>query len=183
MLINRKDIFKEAWLIKENNNLTLEQKHAGWRELIANSEDQPFDSNGMYDEGNVESFHKFLSEYIEFENSLLERFFNEEHNAVYTYKCWCEDECEWLGEDGPLYADFDGALREFKDDLEFEPEFGIISKRYIGPNDERIHVRLRPEDFAVMRLAEDWIVDNDKDYKLCYSVWWALFLIYGSDDE
>ena len=75
-----------AWLIKQDKNLTLEEKHEAWRELIAVMHDCAFDSRGTYDEANTDSVHTFLSEYLDLENQFLERFYKIESNAVYTYK-------------------------------------------------------------------------------------------------
>lgn len=183
MILSYKNPCEAAWCIKDNNYLTVAQKHEGWRALMDCTEDCPFHSHGVYDEGNTDSLHTFLSEYIAMEEYFLKRFYEKEANAVYTYMLWCDEE-GWIGEDGPLYGDLEEALCAFRDDADLHPPFGLLQKRYVGAENQRIMVRLRPEDGAVMGVGEEWIVNGDDHaYKTLYSVWWGISLMYEPASE
>ncbi|MBQ7358175.1 MAG: hypothetical protein IJW65_05525, partial [Clostridia bacterium] len=90
-------------------------------ELYGDMPDCAFDSHGIYDEANIDSVHKFLTDYMVIEKALSEQFFLKEPNAVYTYKVWCDEEEGWIGSDGPLYVDFNEALAEFHNDADLCP--------------------------------------------------------------
>ena len=79
-----------------------------------------------YPAANIDSVHTFVSEYMELENHLLERFFKKEPDAVYTYKFWNDEEKNWIGEDGALYADFEKSKAEFMDDADLDPAFALL---------------------------------------------------------
>ena len=171
-----------VWLIKQDKSLTLKEKHKAWTEIITIMPDCAFDSHGVYDEANVDSVHTFLSEYMALENRLLERFYKKESNAVYTYKFWSDEEMEWVGENGALYADFEEAKAEFMDDADLDPTFAQFSKRYIGTEDKRIHIRMRP-DGAIMSIAEDRFICDEQEHNLFYDVFFGMELAFKSQKE
>jgi len=171
-----------VWLIKQDKSLTLKEKHKAWTEIITIMPDCAFDSHGVYDEANVDSVHTFLSEYMALENRLLERFYKKESNAVYTYKFWSDEEMDWVGENGALYADFEEAKAEFMDDADLDPTFAQFSKRYIGTEDKRIHIRMRP-DGAIMSIAEDRFICDEQEHNLFYDVFFGMELAFKSQKE
>lgn len=148
------NIADAVWQIKQDKSLTLEEKHLAWQEILIAMSDSSFNSYGLYDEANINSIHAFLSKYIDLEKRLLERFYKKEANAVYTYRFWCDGETDWIGENGALYTDFDEAMTEFKDDSDIVPSFAQFSKRYIGKEDKRIHICIRPNG-TVLSITED----------------------------
>lgn len=171
-----------AWLIKQDKSLTLEEKHKAWKENLTNMPDCAFDSHGIYDEANIDSVHTFLSEYMAFENRLLEQFYQKETNAVYTYKFWSDEGMDWVGEDGALYADFEGAKAEFMDDAGLDPAFAQFSKRYIGAEDKRIHLRMHP-DGTVVSVAEDRFICDAQKHNLFYDVFFGMDLALKNKKE
>lgn len=71
-----------AFLIYQSQNHTIQQKHDAWGELIEAFPDMPIAErvNCPY----YESLHNMLKQYMALEERLLERFFCEEANCVYT---------------------------------------------------------------------------------------------------
>ena len=172
-------IWEVARLIKQDDRLTLEEKQKAWERLISTTPDGAFDTHGVFDEANIESVHGFLCEYMKIEKRLLKQFFQKEANAVYTYCFWCEEEQKWIGADGALYADFDGALAEFQDDADLEPDFALFTKRYIGAENKRLYLRMRP-DGAVLGVEEALNDFDDEEYKIFYDVFYGMDLTYGN---
>ena len=170
-----------AWLIKQDKSLTLEEKQKAWMKIIATMPDCAFVSED-YPDANIDSVHNFLSEYMALENRLLERFYKKETNAVYTYKFWSDEEMYWIGENGALYADFEEAMAEFMDDADLNPTFAQFSKRYIGAEDKRIHIRMRP-DGEVVSVAEDRFICDAQEHNLFYDVLFGMDLAFKNKKE
>lgn len=175
------NIVEAAWLIKQDKSLTLEEKHKAWTEIISTLPDCKFISED-YSDANTDSIHGFLSEYMELENQLFERFYKKEPDAVYTYKLWNDEEENWIGEDGALYADFEKAKAEFMEDADLDPAFALFSKRYIGAEDKRIHIRMRP-DGAILSIAEDRYICDEQTFKIFYDVFFGIELYFKSKRE
>jgi hypothetical protein len=173
---------KAAWLIKQDKDLTLEEKHKAWKDILTNMPDCAFDSHGVYDEANVDSIHIFLSEYMAMENRLLERFYKTESNAVYTYKVWCDEEEGWIGSDGPLYVDFEQALAEFQNDADLCPRLALFTKVYFGAEHQRIYIYMRP-DGAVTKVAADLIDLDENEYKIFYEIFYGMDLVFESKSD
>ena len=172
---------KAAWLIKQDNILTLEEKHKAWMEIIATMPDCAFISED-YPNANIDSIHCFLSAYRDLEKRLLEQFYKKEPNAVYTYKVWCDEDQGWIGSDGPLYVDFEDALAEFKDDADLIPRLALFTKVYFGAEHQRLYVYMRP-DGSVMRIAEDLLTFEEYEYKLFYEVFYGMALTFKNKTE
>lgn len=168
-----------ALIVHRDKELSLSEKHQLYRSMIALLPDCSFDSHGIYDEGNVDSIHAFLSKYMLIEERLIYKFFSEEQSAVYTYKLWYEAEREWAGEDGALYADLAEARADFADDAELSPDFALCCKRYIGREDKRIYVRMR-QNGDILRVEEDRILTDDEVYKILYDVFYGMDLVFGN---
>lgn len=171
-----------AWLIKQDKDLTLEEKHKAWKTIIVTMPDCAFNSHGVYDEANVDSVHNFLSEYMALENRLLERFHKKESNAIYTYKVWCDEDGDWLGGDGPLYVDFNKALAEFQNYADLCPRLALFTKVYFGAEHQRIYIYMRP-DGAVTKVAADLIDLEEKEYKIFYEIFYGMDLVFKSKSE
>ena len=171
-----------AWLIKQDKDLTLEEKHKAWKDILTNMPDCAFDSHGTYDEANIDGVHAFLEEYMDLENRLLERFYKKETNAVYTYKVWCDEDGGWIGSDGPLYVDFEQALAEFQNDADLCPKLALFTKVYFGAEHQRIYIYMRP-DGAVTNVAADLIDLEEKEYKIFYEIFYGMDLVFKSKSE
>ena len=171
-----------AWLIKQDRSLTFEEKHKAWKEILTTIPDCAFDSHGIYNEADVDSVHTFLSEYMAFENRLLERFHKKESNAVYTYKVWCDEDGDWLGGDGPLYVDFNEALAEFQNYADLCPKLALFTKVYFGAEHQRIYIYMCP-DGAVTKVAADLIDLEEKEYKIFYEIFFGMSLVFESKSE
>ena len=171
-----------TWLIKQDKDLTLKEKHKAWKDILTNMPDCAFDSHGTYDEANINSVHNFLSEYMALENRLLERFHKKESNAVYTYKVWCDEDGDWFGGDGPLYVDLNEALAEFQNDADLCPKLALFTKVYFGAEHQRIYIYMCP-DGAVTNVAADLIDLEEKEYKIFYEIFFGMNLVFESKSE
>ena len=175
------DVSKAVWLIKQDRSLTLEEKHKAWTEIIATMPDCAFISED-YPDANVDSIRSFFSEYMDFENRLFARFYKKESNAVYTYKFWSDEEKDWIGDNGALYAEFEEAKNEFMDDADLDPTFAQFSKRFIGAEDKRIYIRMRP-DGAILSIAEDRFICDEQKHKIFYDVFFGMELAFKNKME
>ena len=144
--------------------------------------DCAFDSHGVYDEANIDSVYTFLSEYMDLENRLLERFNKKEPNAVYTYKVWCDEDQGWIGSDGPLYIDFEQALAEFQNDADLCPRLALFTKVYFGAEHQRIYIYMRP-DGAVTKVAADLIDLEENEYKIFYEIFYGMEFAFKNKTE
>lgn len=170
-----------AWLMKQDKSMTFEEKHKAWKEIIATMPDCAFISEA-YPDANIDSVHTFLSEYMELEKRLLEQFYKNEPNSVYTYKVWCDGDQDWIGADGPLYVGFEDALTEFKDDADLLPRLALFTKVYFGAEHQRLYVYIRP-DGTVMKVAEDLLALEENEYKLFYAVFYGMELAFKNKTE
>jgi 6-phosphogluconate dehydrogenase (decarboxylating) len=85
--------------------------------------------------------------------------------------------CDWVGENGALYAKFEEAKTEFMDDADLDPTFAQFSKRYIGAEDKRIYTRMRP-DGAILSIAEDRFICDEQEHKIFYDVFFGMELAF-----
>ncbi len=171
-----------AWSIAQNKDLTLRERHNAWNEIVTTMPDFSFNSHGVYSKASASSIHTFLSEYMAVENRFLEQFFKKEPGTVYTYKLWNDEEQAWIRDDGALYADFDAALTSFKNDADLNPTFAFFSKRYIGPEDKRLHIRMRP-DGAIHSVENSQIIYRYEILEIFFEVFFGLERIFKNEIE
>lgn len=115
-----------AWLIYQCRNLTIEEKHEAWNDLIANTSDFETMEFNRHTKGRY-TFHVFLKEYMEEEEKILKEF--KESGERYVYKT---DKVSRRRRNGQKQTDFAGvyssldrftliceALKEPADDTEW----------------------------------------------------------------
>ena len=113
------------------------EKHEAWRELIADYPDMPTSKNIHYD--SYDSFHKKLSEVIEYEECVLARFKMPEQGAVYMYKV------RWYGENKyshSVFNSFETALADAKDRWNQTEAPEIIMEKVFAENRGCLEARL-----------------------------------------
>lgn len=108
-----------AFLIYYSQNHSIAQKHSAWKALIEEYPDTAVEET--FHCPRLDSFHKFLQEYIALEDRLLEKFFSNEENHVYTFSaafahgtkisdCWQNSKYAYKRETGMLYDNFTAGL-------------------------------------------------------------------------
>jgi hypothetical protein len=90
---------------------SIPEKHAAWREIIANYPDIPTPENMHYD--SYESLHKKLEEVIDYEERVLALLKKPEAGAVYIHKVWWHK--EWH-HSNTIFTDYDSTFADALDD-------------------------------------------------------------------
>jgi hypothetical protein len=113
--------FEMAVIIGRSERPMLE-KHAAWRELIADYPDMPTQKNIHHD--SYDSVHKKLAEVIEYEERALELFKTSEQGAVYAYRLWGDDR-----HFNSVYTDFGKAFSTMKEYYEREEVSQVVVEK------------------------------------------------------
>lgn len=143
-----------AWLIWQDNNHTLSQKHSAYWTLIDNTDDCPIPAGIHCKE--YESLHEFLILRQQLEIHLSSVFDKEEPNAVYSYRMYLDDDGdrEWHLS-GPLFHTFEEAYEHAQSEaIPLSPNFVEFVKTYIGKDEKQIFVRLNHEK-RLVRVDEN----------------------------
>lgn len=74
-----------AYLIWRSGRRTLKERHIAWKQLIDTTPDMAIPNT------NYRSLHKFLSIYMEMENTILKEFYSADDNAVYFCGVYTDD--------------------------------------------------------------------------------------------
>ena len=102
-----------AFLLWNNKNLTLSQKHGYWNTLTKEMPDEEIKRRTNTDP--YPSLHDYLRAYKETQNALLAEFYDEK-NAVYSYRFCCREDSVWYEDYQtiyPFYHDVFNALKEY----------------------------------------------------------------------
>ena len=143
-----------AWLIWQDNNHTLSQKHSAYWTLIDNTDDCPIPAGIRCKE--YESLHEFLILRQQLEIHLSSVFDKEEPNAVYSYRMYLDDDGdrEWHSS-SPLFRTFEEAYEHAQSEvIPLSPNFVEFVKTYIGKEEKQIFVRPNNEK-RLVRVDEN----------------------------
>lgn len=168
---------ESAWLVYQSSNLTIEEKHSAWKNIIKNMPD--CEVSGKRVKAPQKSLHKFLSRYMEIEDYLITHFFLPEDGAVYTYRALWENEfdkyddrSEWHKVDS-IFATFEEAYADATEDDELAPLFLEFEKKHLGAHGKSISVRMTPDRQPVF-LDEEFVLDTEEESDLYYNVFFYL---------
>ena len=171
---------ESAWLVYQNNNHTIEEKHEAWRWIIANMPD--CEVAGKDIETPQKSLHTFLTRYMEIENAIISNFFTAEAGAVYTYRAlWksdfekYDDGTEWYKVNS-IFSNFDEAYADATEDDELAPLFLEFEKKHLGAHGRSIRIRMTPDKKPVF-LDEEFVfetIGTDEESDLYYNVFFYL---------
>ena len=152
-------VLESSWLIWQGKNQTLDEKHSSWLELLDASADCLLPAGDF--EIPQDSLHIFLRRYIEIEKELINAFYKNDNNAVFSCRMYFEDDgnCEWYDEPALFYT-FEAAYEHAKGDGESpQPNFIEFIKTYIGCEGKRIFVRFN--------AAKEIVKVDECDYLAC----------------
>ncbi len=96
---------ESAFLVWRNCDLTLEEKHEGWREIM---HDMPDEQIKYHDRQSYDSLFALLIQFINDDNTLVKEFYKKNNQSVYSCKYTDDiDSGDWFTDFGRIYANFD----------------------------------------------------------------------------
>lgn len=134
-----------AYIINENRNLNIYQKHDLFNEIISSQPDMELEErlwNCKFD-----SLFEFLKLYMAVQNKYIAAFYRDEPNCVYSYKVLYTDDRNYCV-DGRLYSDFEicrralwKEIKEFSRDCregtaEFDVIDIVVKKQWLSTENE-----------------------------------------------
>lgn len=155
-----------AWLIWQNRNMTLKQRFAAWRELIAATADQPFSAGGR----ELPSLHGFLRDYMALKRRKVKQFLRAENDTVYTYELLWSDGQVMRGQG--VYATYDDCFAEAASACNgLQLAAFLVYRQAVGFFDSLIlHVATTGE---IIGIADDSLLPDDENL-LLYGVFQAM---------
>ena len=123
--------FERAYIVATDNYNTLTDKHAEWRETVANMPDEMIQDDDYLDEPT--SLHKLILGQIECDELLLRRFYDDEPYVAYSYEFYYENEKGWTKWNTPLYRSYEVCKAMIEDDIGSigKPTLIRITKHFI----------------------------------------------------
>lgn len=94
---------ESAFLVWHNSDLTLEEKHKAWREIMRDMPDERVEYRGKSQ--CFDSLFALLEQFINDDDMLVDEFYKQDDQAVYS--CKFTDDGSWYNDFGRVYADFD----------------------------------------------------------------------------
>ena len=124
-----------AYLINENNSLTIAQKHEAFRAIIANQPDMEVVERPwtLYSD----SLHMFLQTYMALQNKYIEIFYQADTNTVYSYEILYNGDNNY-STDSHLYFDLDSCYLAFVADIEEMEAFYKEGESKVFPLEIRV---------------------------------------------
>lgn len=104
-----------AFLLWNNKNLTLSQKHGYWNALMKEMPDEEIKRRNNTDP--YPSLFAYLRAYKETQNALLAEFYDEK-NAVYSYRFYCEGDNGWCENHDKVYPTYSAVCADLKKDFD-----------------------------------------------------------------
>ena len=164
-----------AWLIYQCNHLSIDEKHKSFKKLIETMPDSecPKRMNTEYQY----SLHRYLKDYIDKENILLNRFFKNAKNCIFEYGFWGERGL-WFKSD-KCYYNFEECLKDaIKETREFSVKKFEIRKRKINTR-YSAEVKFINEKVYSYAIADE----EDDEYELLYDVFDGLYFEFPTPFE
>lgn len=104
-----------AFLLWNNKNITISQKHGYWNTLTKEIPDEEIKRRINTDP--YPSLHDYLRAYKETQNALLAEFYDEK-NAAYSYRFYCEGDDDWCENYKTVYPTYNAAYSALKEDFD-----------------------------------------------------------------
>ena len=136
-----------AWLIDQCRELTLQEKHAAWQELIDTMPDCPIAKRRWT--AACPSLHAFLREYMRFQDDLVAELYSRKENEIYAGKIWRPQKEEIYP-----FSSVEKCLAECRDDFDGmdTPSYSVVKYQVDEPFAYIIGAEVRADDGALMRL-------------------------------
>lgn len=164
-----------AWLVWQDKNHTLAEKHSAWREIISSTQDVSI-GGGIHNIPQP-SLHGFLEKFMSLEDRLIEVFYDNDSDAIYSYRMYFDDswDRDWYHESA-IFHSFDEAYEHAQGDGEPpHPNFVEFVKTYIGKEEKQVFVRFNLEK-EIVRVDESFIITDEKEYEIYREVFDGIWL-------
>lgn len=143
-----------AWLIWQCENMTLNEKHNAWNEIIETTPDMPIKNRTT----DLPSLHQFLKNYMQLQRDIIDRFYNPDKKSVYRYSIYgTYNNSDEADKSENIYFDFQSCFESTLDALE-ELESPKIS---IEMRTENIKNRYN-EAIEILFTAESNVIEDNK---------------------
>lgn len=151
---------ESAFLVWKNYDLTLQEKHEAWREIMREMSDEEV-KHGC--DVRVQSLFALLEEFIKVDNALIEEFYKKDEQTVYSYGYCCKGSTSFHEDWGRIYSDFgymQGTIKNDFDDILYVE----YTKKYLSSPFRNI-VLVTDKNGNVMSVAGSFVLDIDSTFK------------------
>ena len=164
-----------AWLINECRELTLQEKHAAWQELINTMQDCPIEER-LWTAARP-SLHDFLKEHMQFQDGQIKELYTRKENEIYAGRTWGSS----IEEIYP-FSSVDRCLAECRKTFDNEATYSVCKYRIDEPDRYVAHAMFRPEDGALMRIDQGQSFRNYSDRTIFTGSWFHFPLPFKKGD-
>ena len=120
---------ESAFLVWHNTDITLKEKHDGWREIMREMPDEKVSRRMNVDY--APSLFTLLKQFIETDNALIEEFYKKDE-AVYSYRYCCNGDSSFTDDFGRIYTDLEYMQRTIAQDLDLDILRIEYTKKYFS---------------------------------------------------
>ncbi len=159
-----------AFLLWNNKNLTLSQKHGYWNTLMKEMPDEEIKRRNNTDP--YPSLFAYLRAYKETQNALLAEFYDEK-NAVYSYRFYCEGDNGWCENHDKVYPTYSAVCADLKKGFDLPIAKVEMKKRRLD-NPERTITLMTTKDLKATDINVVGATKQESD--LLYGVFDGLWL-------
>lgn len=168
-----------AFVIWNSRKVTLEDKFKAWEQLIGESDDCPVASPAQCARMNIAeelsgSLHAFLRAYIALNKKIIEEFYRNGDNAVYSFKVYYRGDADWH-EDGQIYAAAEDCFAAVNYDKDLVPliEAVKIRKQWVGVR-KQTELSVLP-DKTILGVDADGLPEEQLDLFQAFEWMWFNF--------
>ena len=169
-----------AFLLWNNKNITISQKHGYWNTLTKEMSDEEIKRRINTDP--YPSLHDYLRAYKETQNALLAEFYDEK-NAVYSYRFYCEGDNDWCENYKTVYPTYNAAYSALKEDFDLPIVKVEIKKQRLDEPKRIITVMMtkdeKPTDIDVLGATKQ---ESDILYGVFEGLWLDIPLPFKRGD-
>ena len=169
-----------AFLLWNNKNITISQKHGYWNTLTKEMPDEEIKRRINTDP--YPSLHDYLRAYKETQNALLAEFYDEK-NAVYSYRFYCEGDNDWCENYKTVYPTYNAAYSALKEDFDLPIVKVEIKKQRLDEPKRIITVMMtkdeKPTDIDVLEATKQ---ESDILYGVFEGLWLDIPLPFKRGD-
>ena len=169
-----------AFLLWNNKNITISQKHGYWNTLTKEMPDEEIKRRINTDP--YPSLHDYLRAYKETQNALLAEFYDEK-NAVYSYRFYCEGDNGWCENYKTVYPTYNAAYSALKEDFDLPIVKVEIKKQRLDEPKRIITVMMtkdeKPTDIDVLGATKQ---ESDILYGVFEGLWLDIPLPFKRGD-
>ena len=120
---------ESAFLVWRNADITLKEKHDGWREIMSEMSDE--EVAGRMNVDHAPSLFALLNQFIETDNALIEEFYKKD-DAVYSYRYCCNGDSSFSDDFGRIYTDLGYMQSMLKKDFDLDVLRIEYTKKYLS---------------------------------------------------